>query len=111
MVTFSAIKALLLADGVSPTTIDIFLKWHQQNPAVWKAFESTALEAINAGFKRWGAKGIAEIVRWRLSLETKSDFKLNNNFVAYYARVFALKYPQHADFFEFREARGLKEAA
>lgn len=103
------IRRALLADGVDINTINLFLGWHTKNPQVWKMFESVALEAIQNGIERWGAKGIAEVVRWRLSIEKKGEFKLNNNFPAYYARVFALKYPRHKEFFEFREVRGLRE--
>lgn len=101
----------LIGDGVNSTSAKLFVKWHEKSPEVWKELEKVALEAINTGIPKWGAKGIAEVVRWNLSMRKKEEFKLNNNYVSYYARVFVLKYPEHSGFFEFREVRGLKEAA
>lgn len=102
----------LIACGVDAETVEKFLDWHKANPEVWKAFESVAMDVINTGSKKWGAKAVVEVARWKLRIERRQDYAVNNNFTAYYARIFALKYPQHADFFEFREVKGLgKEAA
>jgi hypothetical protein len=104
-------REALIAEGVDAQTVDKFLAWHKQRPEVWKAFESCALELVHRGVKRYGAKAIAEIVRYHRLMETaKDDFVLNNNFVAYYARIWALKYPHHKEFFEFRDVKGLRSA-
>lgn len=104
------VREALLSDGIDINTVNLFLGWHKQNPQVWQMFEKVAMEAINAGIASWGAKGIAEVVRWKLSIEKKGEYKCNNNFVSYYARVFTLKHPQHKEFFEFRECKGLRAA-
>lgn len=102
-----AITRSLEAAGVDRRTIDKFLAWHTRNPHVWRFFETFALKAIAAG-QKLGAKAIAERVRWEVAVERGEDFKVNNNFPAYYARVFALKHPAHRDYFETRTLRGLK---
>jgi hypothetical protein len=104
----------LLTDvGVPSGTARQFLDWHEQNPDVWREFEILALELIDSGRKRYGAKAILEVVRFNKTVKTKSEFSVNNNYSAYYARIFAIKYPQHSDFFEQRKIKGLsdKEAA
>lgn len=97
--------------GIDPATRAAFLQAHRECPDVWKYFEKFALDAIASGREHYGAKGIMERVRWHTEIEHGIDFKCNNNFTAYYARIFAAKYPVHADFFEFREVSGLRRAA
>lgn len=97
----------LIKSGVPARTVDKFLQVHDDHPEVWKAFERVTLSTIARG-KKAGAKTIAEWVRYEVEiLAGGSDYKINNNYTAYYARIFALKYPQHRDFFEFREVKGI----
>lgn len=95
--------------GVSYATRRLFIDFHKANPDVWKQFERFALEACRLGLK-YSAKAIMERVRWHCEVENNQEFKVNNNFTAYYARIFAAKYPEHSKIFEFREVKGLKAA-
>lgn len=101
----------LLALGVPEGTAKSFISWGSENQEIWREFESLALEAINRGVNKWGAKSIAEIVRWNLRLKGYHDYKLNNNYPAYLARAFSIKHPHLSYFFEYRKAKGLKNAA
>lgn len=47
-----------------------------------------------------------EEVRW---MEKVGSVK--NEFISYYGRIFAIKYPHHGDYFIFKEVRGLKGKA
>ena len=100
----------LIAQGIDAVTVDKFLAWHGRNPKVWAEFERLTLQAIKKE-KKFGAKAIGEILRWQSEIGRNEDFKGNNNYWSYYSRIFALKYPLHKDYFEFREVKGLKEAA
>lgn len=95
---------------LNPATRAGFLSFHRENPGVWREFERFALDAARAGRQHYGAKSIMERVRWECEIAHGSDFKCNNNWTAYYARIFAAKYPEYSGIFEFREARGLKAA-
>lgn len=98
--------------GVPRTTIDEFLEYHRNNPAIWKGFERFSLEVWARGRKHYGAKAIMERARYELDIEQgNSEFKINNNFVSYYARIMLAKYPELKGFFEFRRVEGLKSAA
>lgn len=104
------VRTQLIGQGIDAETVDSFLRWHSENPTVWKLFEEKSLELIQAGKTHWGAKALAEQIRYeRAKTEGGQfgDYSVANSYVAYYARVFALKYPQHKDFFEFREVKGL----
>jgi hypothetical protein len=93
--------------GVDKDTQDRFLAYHNQHPEVWQAFERFALEAAEVR-GRYGAKGIMERVRWHTEITRGEDFKANNNFTAYYARIFVAKHPRFSGLFEFREINGLR---
>jgi hypothetical protein len=107
-------ESALIADGVAWETVRSFVAWHSRNPSVWRKFENKALALIAKGKQRWGAKAIFEVIRYERAEEEGGqfdDYAVNNNYPAYYARIFAAKYPQHSKFFEFRAVKGLKEAA
>jgi len=79
-------------------------EWHKENEHVWELFKLFAFQAINSGHKNYSAMAVIQRIRWHTEVETKGDvFKINNNHVPYYARYFQHCYPEHADFFRFRE--------
>jgi len=83
--------------------LDAFAAFHLANPRVWRLFKRFALDVISSGQINYSANAIFERIRWHMEIETKSDeVKLNNNFRAYYARMFHLAYPQHEGFFRNR---------
>ena len=87
------------------------LAFHRAHPEVMAEFCRLALNAIERGVEHWGAKGVMEVVRWKLEVEGGQVFKINNNFTAFYARGFERKYPEHKGFFEFREQTSARTTA
>ena len=92
------------------TLSEKFTEFHNANPSVWKHFEKFALRAVVMAEKRgWNyvsADMIAHRVRWETNIETSDlDFKINNNHVAYYSRLFQSHYPQFKDFFRNRSVK------
>jgi hypothetical protein len=80
-----------------------FVAFHTANPDVFKLFEKFTLQLIGAGRQHYGIAAITERIRWHLNVDTKGDeVKINNDFKAYYARMFVAKHPQHAGFFQMR---------
>ena len=77
-------------------------EWVAKHPQAYKAFCKYALEAIQSGWRHFGAKAVAERVRWEAMLEKRDDYKMNNNAVSYMARRFMQEHPQHAGFFQTR---------
>lgn len=85
-------------------TIQDFVRFDTENPAVYRIFERFAMEAHRTG-RAVGAKMIWERIRWYAHVETQGDcFKLNNNYTAFYARKFMVAHPETADMFETRES-------
>ncbi len=85
---------------------EAFDAFHALNPKVYDLFERFTLQAVRAGRGRFSAYAVRERIRWYTEIETAGDdFKLNNNFVPYYVRLFEEKHAEHVGFFETRRAR------
>lgn len=86
---------------------EAFETFHRDNPHVYALFDKFTRQAIKAGHEHFSADAIVHRIRWSTSVETKGDeFKLNNNLVAYYSRLFMLKNPQFKGFFRTRSVKG-----
>jgi hypothetical protein len=102
---------ILLRAGIDRDTARTFVAWHIDHPDIWREFEKLALELIQSGRARYGSKAVMEVIRFNRVVSGGEDFKVNNNYTAYYVRIFNAKYPQHKRFFETREIVGLRNAA
>ncbi len=77
--------------------------FHAENPHVFEALRRRALRAKRRGYKP-GIKCLFELLRWSHGMSTQGDeFKLNNNYTAYYARLLMEREPELRGFFELRE--------
>jgi hypothetical protein len=95
-----------------PVTIRTrFIAFHKANPDIYDLFERFTLEAIDSGMPKVGSKFIFERIRWEILVGTKGAgycvatkrlLKLNNNFTAWYARLFMAKNRMHIGVFELR---------
>jgi hypothetical protein len=92
------------------STAEQFQVFHKDNPHVYDALEDLAWEAQAKGYKRWGISGMYEILRWRGKLRTKGDkdFKLRNDFRAFYARMLLANGVVPEGFFSFRTSQADK---
>lgn len=83
-----------------------FDNYHQKNPHIYKLFEQFTFQAMEKGFKKYGAKSIFELIRWHTKTnKTTDEFKINNSYAPDYARLFMKKHPQHSDFFFTRQIK------
>jgi hypothetical protein len=82
-----------------------FLKFHYKNPRVFDLFCQKAVALMLNGRKFYGAKAIFEVIRYQVNIETRGDeFKINNNYVSGYVRLFEETYPQYKGFFRKRSS-------
>jgi hypothetical protein len=78
-------------------------EFHRANPEVWKLFVEFTFDRIGRGFKHYSADAIMHRVRWETGAgDPLGEFKINNNYVSFYARAFSKMYPEHAGFFRMR---------
>jgi hypothetical protein len=84
-----------------------WLTFHEANPQVYVALRRLALDLVRAGNPRIGAKMLAEVVRWRTSLQPGTEvWKINNSYISRYSRLLARAEPELADAFETRALAG-----
>lgn len=92
------------------TPADKFEEYHRLNPQVYSALEQMARDLINRGRRKVGIKMLMEVLRWNYQMQTQdpnSDFKINNNYAPYYARLLIQNNPTWADVFELRAIRSM----
>lgn len=78
--------------------------FHLAHPKVWDLFDQFTRDRISRGFEHYSAKAIFERIRWETDQAKTGDgeFKLNNNFPAFYARAWMAKNPEYVGFFRIR---------
>ena len=87
-----------------PTLADRFNEYDESNPHVWELFKQFTRDAYKAGHGRFSAQAIIERIRWKTSVETRGEFKINNDFAACYARKFHHENPHLDGFFRTRNS-------
>ena len=101
-----ALRSLDDDSGVNNDMKRAFLKYHDNNTHVFDRFCDLTLETIRKGFEHYGSQGIMELLRWQTGV-TASDpqgFKINNNYAAFYARMFEAVYSEYKGFFRKRRS-------
>jgi len=86
-----------------------FIKWIPNNLHIFAEFCARSHALKKSGRKRYGAKSIMETIRFDTYLREKPDyeFKINNNYTAYLARLAIIAYNDLDGFFEFRETKAV----
>ena len=69
--------------------VEGFYTYHQDNPQVYDSLVTLARELRRVGRDRIGMGMLFEVLRWHYLLQVKTDeqFKLNNNYRAFYSRL------------------------
>lgn len=89
-----------------------FLVWLADNRKIWDRFETEANKLWNRQIRHWSARTIVEFLRHETALfDSDRTFKINNNIAPDLARLYRLRYPDRADFFETRVQHGTSRAA
>ena len=80
-----------------------FINWFPENEHVWNAFALEAMKVKRAGFKHYSARTIIHVLRHHSAIaENGSEWKINNNYSPYLARLFDIVYQDRAGLFEYR---------
>ncbi len=78
------------------------------NPGIYQEFKRRALMLHQRGYRHFGAKAIAEALRYETALSAATPdepFRLNNSYVSRMVRLLIVECPELAAFFELRELR------
>ena len=84
-----------------------FNQYHKDNPQVYELFKKFTFMAIRRGHNRLSAWMIANRIRWETSIETFSvdEYKISNDYIALYARMFMSDHPEYNGFFKIKEMK------
>jgi len=80
--------------------------WRLAVPQAFITFEKLANQARDAGFEKYSARTICEVMRWYYDIERVGQYKLNNTFIKSMAKELVEKDPSFEGFFEFRSYSG-----
>lgn len=102
-----------VAEHVGPRSGSIekdFLEFHAANPLVYQRLvELTRQWTRRRGSRKVGMKMLFEVLRWEVAMKTTGDFKLNNNYTSYYARLIMERNPDLDGLFETRALQAPRE--
>lgn len=80
-----------------------FHEWLVDNHHVYYAFVKEAFKVKGAGFKHYSARTIIHVLRHHSAIsETGGEWKINNNYSPYLARLVMREYPEFEGFFDLR---------
>ncbi|AII28198.1 hypothetical protein VC74_gp72 [Mycobacterium phage Sparky] len=98
----TAADQMCLSYGI--TTAERFEQFHAANPVVYVTLVRLAREWVRrTGRRKLGIKTLYERARWEIALATNDpDYKLNNNYTAFYARLIMARCPDLHDMFDLR---------
>lgn len=84
--------------------IDDFEKFHRDNPIIYELFKKFTFMLIERGFQHHSSDAVLHRIRWHTNVETydRTGYKINDNYTAFYARLFEEDFPQHEGFFRKR---------
>jgi hypothetical protein len=83
-----------------------FAEYHLLNPHVYAGFVRRAFKMKAAGRRKYSQWVIIQAMRWEYDLGTHRDvFKINNDFIALYARLAIHEHAALAGFFGLRSMK------
>ena len=87
--------------------VDKFFQYHQSNPKVYELFKFFCKQLKGSGREYYGAKSVAERIRWHTGVETKGEeFKIGNNHISCCARLLMIEDANFIGFFSTRKSPG-----
>jgi hypothetical protein len=93
-------------DVEGQTLAQRFESFHRRNPTFYEALVELARQFLARTGRTCGVQRLIEVARHDVELNVVSDdeFKINNSFAPFYARVILLREPDLANFFTLRKA-------
>lgn len=87
-------------------TAEKFEEFHVENPRVYETLVRLARQWVQrTGRHKLGIGALYERARWEIALATSDpEFKINNNFRAFYARLIMRDHPDLDGLFELRSS-------
>jgi hypothetical protein len=83
---------------------EAFLRFHRAHPEIYRLLVEKARLIRNRGIRHYSMRTIWEVLRWHADLgrAEHEDYKLNDHYPPYYARLIMHQEPDLQGFFELR---------
>lgn len=95
-----------LFKNIDHTLLERFETYHEKNPHIYSYFEKLSRDMFDAGRRRYSAWAVMNRIRWEHDVQTEGDtFKISNDYIALYARLFIQKNPTMKDFFQIKKMK------
>lgn len=95
--------------GPGLTLEDRWKQFHRLNPDVYEKLRLVSLDMRRRGIRHWGIGAVFERLRWLYKFQTQGDdYKLNNSWRAFYARLLMEREAELEGFFELRIQKSLE---
>lgn len=99
-------KDAKIFDDIDTELLKKFKAYHLENPHVYDEFLSNALKMKSLGRRKYSAWTIVNKIRWDWDVQSSDRvFKINNDFIALYARLVIYHRPEFTNFFEMRKMK------
>ena len=80
-----------------------FQKFHRENQSLFDEYRKLAWDLLKAGRKHYSSDALIHVLRFRRDIQTiGGDFKISNDFTAYYARMLDAVFPEFRGFFTLK---------
>lgn len=88
------------------TTAERFEQFHAENPLVYETLHRLARRWVDIhGRRKLGIRMLWETARWQIIESTRNvDYKMNDHFTGYYARLLQIEDPVLDGLFEIRRS-------
>lgn len=92
--------------GGGTRTAERFEEFHRDNPVVYRTLVTLARQWVDqTGRHKMGINALVERTRWEVAITTSDpDFKINNSYAPYYARVIMRDEPDLDGIFDLRRS-------
>ncbi len=98
-----------LFNNTNKELLQRFAVYHKKNTSIYHDFKELAFQMISADRAKYSAWVVVNVIRWRRDSKSNNKlFKINNDFIAIYARMFAVEFPQYKDFFVTRKMKPIR---
>ena len=81
-----------------------FLNYHRNQPEVYLYYKSYMMQMIESGSTKISGRLCFERVRWELQVIKLEDFKMNNDYVPAFNRLFIEENPHYKDMIVLRKS-------
>lgn len=83
-----------------------FALYHKANTSIYSEFKTIAFAMIATGRKKYSGWIILNVIRWRKDKQSNDRiFKINNDYIALFSRMFVVEFPENEEFFVLRKMK------